>query len=403
MDENKQLIDENKSESKVTMEVIQQIANEVNSMIKLTVETPCNFVNGKMPVLDVTVRVNDMENNRIDFEFFEKPTKNPRVILADSALSFSKKRTILTQECLRRMRNTKLDLGSEVQISHLNKLMLKLKNSGYNQKFRTEVLDSSIKAFQRMVEEDKSGIKPLFRPREWNFEERQKSKNEKKRNWWNNTNAQIQYTSVLFVTPTPGGVLAKEVRTREAEINRNSKERVKIEEKGGLKIKDILVSKNPFKKSKCVQKTCPLCKQSDIIVIDSEDVKIPCNTNNVGYRWLCVTCKERDIIKVYEGETGRSARIRGAEHLDDFLKKREKSVLLKHKMTDHQNENVQFKMEITNKFKDALTRQANEAVRIYSHPSHESLNSKSVLTTHPLTGLWLIRKIGSPQLVAEHN
>ena len=196
------------------------------------------------------------------------------------------------------MKNTKLDLGSEVQISHLNKLMLKLKNSGYNQKFRTEVLDSSIKAFQRMVEEDKSGIKPLFRPREWNFEERQKSKNEKKRNWWNNENAQIQYTSVLFVTPTPGGVLAKEVRTREAEINRNSKERVKIEEKGGLKIKDILVSKNPFKKSKCVQKTCPLCKQSDIIVIDSEDVKIPCNTNNVGYRWLCVTCKERDIIKL---------------------------------------------------------------------------------------------------------
>ena len=127
-------------------------------------------------------------------------------------------------------------------------------------------------------------------------------------------------------------------------------------------------------------------------MIDSEDVKIPCNTNNVGYRWLCVTCKERDIIKVYEGETGRSARIRGAEHLDDFLKKREKSVLLKHKMTDHQNENVQFKMEITNKFKDALTRQANEAVRIYSHPSHESLNSKSEFNHPPLNRVVVDKK-----------
>ena len=33
-------------------------------------------------------------------------------------------------------------------------------------------------------------------------------------------------------------------------------------------------------------------------------------------------------------------------------------------------------MEITGKFKDALTRQANEAVRIYSRPAQESMNSK---------------------------
>ena len=54
--------------------------------------------------------------------------------------------------------------------------------------------------------------------------------------------------SVLFVTPTPGGVLAKELRKREEELN--NKERIKIEEKGGLKIKDILGSKKPFKKEK---------------------------------------------------------------------------------------------------------------------------------------------------------
>ena len=108
VDENKKLVDENRSASKVTMDVVQQIANTINPMIKLTVETPCNFEDGKMPVLDLKVNVNEDEMNRIDFEFFSKPTKNPRVILADSALSFSKKRTILTQECLRRLRNTKI-------------------------------------------------------------------------------------------------------------------------------------------------------------------------------------------------------------------------------------------------------------------------------------------------------
>ena len=41
-------------------------------------------------------------------------------------------------------------------------------------------------------------------------------------------------------------------------------------------------------------------------------------------------------------------------------------------------------MEITQKFKDALTRQANEAVRIYSRPPHELLNSKAEFNHPPL-------------------
>ena len=53
-------------------------------------------------------------------------------------------------------------------------------------------------------------------------------------------------------------------------------------------------------------------------------------------------------------------------------------------MSDHPDEPVKFTMEITKKFKDALTRQANEAVRIYSRPSHETLNSKSEFNHPPL-------------------
>jgi hypothetical protein len=189
------------------MEIIQQIANSFNPMIKLTVETPCNFPDGKLPVLDVTVKVNEEEQNRIDFEFFEKTTKNPRVILANSALSMAKKRTILTQECLRRLRNTKIELGPEIQRKHLNQFMLKLKNSGYHAKFRMQILDSGMKAYQKM--DDKNGVKPMYRSRDWNVEERQRKKLDNKLSWWNSQKAKIQYTSVLFVTPTPGGIPAK--------------------------------------------------------------------------------------------------------------------------------------------------------------------------------------------------
>ena len=49
-------------------------------------------------------------------------------------------------------------------------------------------------------------------------------------------------------------------------------------------------------------------------------------------------------------------------------------------------------MEITGKFKDALTRQANEAVRIYSRPSHELLNSKSEFNHPPLARVVVEKK-----------
>ena len=392
IDEMEKSVDENKTDSKITMNVIQQIANNINPMIKLTVETPCNFASGKMPVLDVEVNINQAEENRIDFEFFEKPTKNPKVILATSALSMSKKRTILTQEGLRRLRNTKIELGTEVQKKHLNKYMLKLKNSGYRKKFRTEVLDSIMKGFEKIKENDKMGIRPIYRSRDWNKEERQLSKFNKKFNWWNTEKNEIQYKSVLFVTPTPGGVLAKSVQKREEELNRNNPERVKVVEKGGLKVKDIIAPKNPFKKSRCEHKKCPLCKNSEFISVNPEDVKIACNTNNVGYRWICLTCKERNVIKAYEGETGRSARTRGLEHLDDFEKKKLNSVLYKHQVSDHKNESVKFRMEISSKFKDALTRQANEAVRISNRPDHQLLNSKAEFNHPPLARVVIARR-----------
>ena len=105
-----------------------------------------------------------------------------------------------------------------------------------------------------------------------------------------------------------------------------------------------------------------------------------------------MTCEERNITKVYEGETGRSARTRGAEHLKELEKEKEKSVLFKHKMNDHKNEDVKFKMEITKKFHDALTRQANEAVRISSRPDKELLNSKAEFNHPPLARVIVEKK-----------
>jgi hypothetical protein len=368
------------------MKVLQEIANSVDPMITFTFDTPCS--NKKMPALDIMVSVNEDMGNRIDYEFFEKPTKKPRVILADSAINTAAKRTILTQECLRRLRNTKVELGEKCRNRHLNNFMVKLKNSGYNEKFRLEILDSALKAFEKMLEEDRKGIKPLYRTREWNKEEREAMKKDKKHNWYNNEKkTKIKYKSVLFVPPTPGGVLTKELKKREAEINRFESNRIKIVEKGGENIESILSKKDPFRKESCSKDFCPICKSCK----NSEKIKNLCNTNNVGYRWICNTCKERNVTKVYEGETSRSARLRGLEHVSSYKKKHEDSVLYKHKQLEHAYEDVDYSMEITGVFKDALTRQADEAVRIYSRKNEELLNSKSEFN-HPSIARIVVEK-----------
>ena len=167
--------DEEKSDDDITMEIVRQVAELVNPMIKFTVDVPSYHEDNKIAVLDLEIKMNQEEAYRIDYEYFEKPTKNPKILMAESAINANSKRTILTQECLRRIRNTKVELGDGVRNGHLNRFMIKMKNSGYNKNYRIQILKSALNAFDKMLEEDKNRTKPLFRNKDWDRENRLKS------------------------------------------------------------------------------------------------------------------------------------------------------------------------------------------------------------------------------------
>ena len=116
-----------------THPLVRQVAEAEDLMMKFTIDIPTDHDDNKISVLDLKIGLNKEMDDRIDYEFFEKPTRNPKVILAESAINLNTKRTILTQECLRRMRNTKIELGENVRNGHLTKFMLKIKNSGHSQ------------------------------------------------------------------------------------------------------------------------------------------------------------------------------------------------------------------------------------------------------------------------------
>ena len=66
--------------------------------------------------------------------------------------------------------------------------------------------------------------------------------------------------------------------------------------------------------------------------------------------------------------------------------------MYKHKVLEHPEEEIEIGMTIVKTFKDALTRQAHEAVRIDNLESSEILNSKNEFNHPPIARITVERK-----------
>ena len=61
---------------------------------------------------------------------------------------------------------------------HLDNFMQLLTNSGYDEKFRAEILNLGLKGFDKIVKAD--GVRPMFRSKGWNETSRWRAKRRKK-------------------------------------------------------------------------------------------------------------------------------------------------------------------------------------------------------------------------------
>ena len=78
-----------------TMREVVRMGNSLSEMIQLTGDCPSANENGKMPLLNTQVWV---EENKLLHENYRKPMANPLTMLAMSAMPAKMKRTVLTQE-----------------------------------------------------------------------------------------------------------------------------------------------------------------------------------------------------------------------------------------------------------------------------------------------------------------
>ena len=216
--------------------------------------------------------------------------------------------------------------------------------SGYDVKFRRQVIKSGIKAYRKMEKNDKGGYIPLHRTRKWGKNDREKSKALKKDSWFKKGGNE----SVIFVPATPKGELKKKMQRR---IN-ESDMKIKVIEKTGCTIKRVLQKTSIAEKKECQDKECVICKTSG--------KKGLCRKESITYEIVCKACKER-----YIGETGRCGKERCKEHAEDLKKKKESSVLWRHCKEKHGGEKQEFVYKVKQIFgNDATLRQVTEAIDI---------------------------------------
>ena len=109
------------------------MGNSLSDMIQLTGDCPSENESGKMPLLN-------------------------------------------TQEVVRIRRNISLELPWEITVKHLNDFSQRMGASGYDKKYRFEIIKSGVEGFDKMVAEENQGGRPINQRRTGNEDKRQKKK-----------------------------------------------------------------------------------------------------------------------------------------------------------------------------------------------------------------------------------
>ena len=190
----------------------------------------------------------------------------------------------------------------------------------------------------------------------------------------------METTNVMFVDSTPHGVLCSRLQKCEDRNGTVTNRRVKMVEMGGTQLGQHFSNTDPWGGAGCERIDCYTCTQG------GEERKEDCFKRNILYESRCSKCKEEQELEeqvqggpqnkknkfnpkergVYVGESSRSLYERTKEHLEDARKDTPDSHIRKHWRECHPEDEQMphFRFKIVKTFKDSLSRQVAESVRI---------------------------------------
>ena len=174
----------NNGSEKEVMEELGSVANGTCiSNIQVTIDYPTNNHDHRLPVLDLTLRVEKINDGstKVIHSHYMKKTASKYVIHKDSAMAYETKVNILTNDLMRIMRNISPLNNDREKQKHIQHYIHRMQASGYTTTERRKVYVKAKKRFERLVENNRKGIIPLGTDRKSGIEKRGTKRRERKR------------------------------------------------------------------------------------------------------------------------------------------------------------------------------------------------------------------------------
>ena len=126
------------------MELVREIGNTLVPGLKLTLDLPEFHPTGKVPMLDIQVWIEKVEDYCvIRHSFYQKPSTSPLVFQAGGAHSWRSKIITLAEEMRRRLLHMDTRHSRQEQMEVMKDFLQKLCDSGYSHPTRMEIVKSA--------------------------------------------------------------------------------------------------------------------------------------------------------------------------------------------------------------------------------------------------------------------
>ena len=336
---------------------VSEIANTIDKNIKSTYDYGSKYEDGRLPMLDLKLWIgqNEEGNYKILHTHYMKEVSSKFLIHEKSSHPDNIKFNTLVNEGLRILRNCSTHLCWEECSRHLQHFVHRMQFSGYDHTYRAKVMKKVLDKYDEKLEELKETGR-MYKSRKDQYNERRKKKDKKKTNWYDRE----KFDGVLYVDVTENSEMMKEMK----KACKRNKLKIKVVEKMSSSVKQEIQRSNPFKIKKCGREDCHICEK---------DMNIDCRTRGCVYKIRCVECG-----KYYIGQTCRCMYDRINEHFNDWINRKDGSVLFDHSRSCHGGEVFKTKVTITSRcFGDPTSRMISEAVHIDQLSNDRALNSKS--------------------------
>ena len=307
---------ERKSDAR-TADLYRQVADSVMpKSIRMEADVPSAHTNGRLPILDMEVWMDEQEG--ITFSFYSKPMASKDVMLATSAFPLKTKKNILLEEASRRLRSCSPHIPWPDKAKHLTYLNLQMLRCGHAEEFRSMVTTRAVAKYHTSLGNHIRGTKRMYRTRaemvdQWAREGGKATKSD----WFRKSGA----TGVFNVAATRDSRLATAVQSVLDTVPGPRGSKVLVQERPGSSVKSALVSSNPFPRASCGRRYCPWTAKG-------EECKERCYRENVGYAARCTRCHTSKVEEgvedkevedtVYLGESSNTLPTRSEAHYKDY-------------------------------------------------------------------------------------